>query len=112
MTQLTIMKYVFEVTIKDGCSAEDYIAVWQAESAIIQKEPGARGTRLHRRIDQPNIFVAIATWESKEFRDAALSRLQGDAQINAIRRKHEHLVDFRLIGELEEPEYEVLPPTS
>jgi heme-degrading monooxygenase HmoA len=103
------MKYIFEVTIKSGCRAEEYIEAWEAESEIIQRQPGARGTRLHRRIDQPDKFLAIATWESKELRDKALASLEANSEIMAIRQKHEPLVDFQLLGEFEDPEWEVMP---
>ncbi len=103
------MKYIFEVTIKPGRSIEEYAKTWTEESEIIQKEPGACGTRLHRVIGQENRLIAIASWESKEQRDAAIRKLESDEQFKALRAKHGGIVDFHLIGEIEEPEWVVLP---
>lgn len=66
-------RYVFEARVRPGCSEEQYIDAWRAGSDVIQREPGALGTRLHRK--EPGILVAIATWESKAARDAASRRL-------------------------------------
>ena len=38
------MKYIFEVTVKDGHSAEEYADAWVRASELIQQAPGARGT--------------------------------------------------------------------
>ena len=99
------MKYIFEVTINPGWRIEDYVKVWQAESEIIQREPGARGTMLHRPVNQSDRLLAIATWESKALRDAALERLKNDPEIVKLRRRREPIVTFRLIGEFEDPEW-------
>ena len=103
------MKYVFEVKVNPGYRIEDYVQAWLAESEIIQREPGARGTKLHRCIGQPDRVVAIASWESKCLRDEALDRLKDDPEINAIRKSHAKMVTFHLIGELEDPEWTVFP---
>lgn len=106
------MKYIFEVTINPGCRMEDYVRAWKAESEIIQRQPGARGTRLHRLIGCDGKLLAIASWESKAMRDAAFDRLKDDDKINEIRKSHEHLVEFHLIGEFEDPDWIVLPPDT
>src|SRR5262245_27322546 len=103
------MKYIFEVTINPGCSEPDYVDTWIEESQIIQREPGAMGTRLHRRIDEPGKLIAIASWESKQHRDAAMERLRDNPEVQAMRRRQQELVQFRLIGEVNEPEWQVLP---
>ena len=59
------MKYIFEVTVKDGHSAEEYADAWVRASELIQQAPGARGTELHRKIGEPNKLIAIASWDSK-----------------------------------------------
>src|SRR5690606_1405607 len=64
------MKYIFEVHIKDGHTAEEYADAWVRASEIIQRAPGARGTELHRKIGDPRTLIAIASWDSKEQRDA------------------------------------------
>ncbi len=103
------MKYIFEVTINPGFKAEDYAEIWEAESKIIQREPGACGTRLHRCIGMPSKLVAIASWQSKEMRDAAFKRLEEHDELIMLRARHEKVVTFHLIGEFEEPDWIVLP---
>jgi hypothetical protein len=102
------MYFIFEVRIKDGYRAEDYASVWLRASKLIQRSPGARGTRLHRKVGDPSVLLAIATWESKEARDAMEEELaQGIADLIDSQSDY---VDIRLIGEFEAPEWEVLPP--
>lgn len=104
------MHFIFEVHIKPGYSAEQYADVWVRASKLIQRATGARGTRLHRKIGDPNVLLAIASWESKELRDAMESRR--DPEIEAIIRSAAPFVDIRVIGEFEDPEWIVLPPHS
>ena len=63
-------KFIWKITIKDSLKVEPFIENWRKASEVLQEYPGAKGTRLHRDIDDPNTFVAIAEWESKEARDA------------------------------------------
>ena len=44
------MIFVFEIRTQPGYSAEQYADAWLRASEIIQQAPGARGTRLHRKI--------------------------------------------------------------
>lgn len=101
------MIYVFEVRVKPGCRAEDYADAWVRASEIIQRAPGARGTRLHRKIDDPDVLLAIATWSSKEARDA----MEGNRPENVKRIIAEQaaFVDVRIVGEFEEPDWVVEP---
>ncbi len=101
------MIYVFEVRVKPGGRAEDYADAWVRASEIIQRAPGARGTRLHRKIDDPGVLLAIATWSSKEARDA----MEGDRPENVKRIIAEQaaFVDVRIVGEFEEPDWVVEP---
>ena len=87
------MKYLFEVHIKPGHHAEEYADAWVRASEIIQQAPGARGTELHRKLDDPNVLIAIASWESKAARDAMEA----------------HVCDIRPLGEFDEPEWVVRP---
>ena len=64
------MHFIFEVHVKPGHTAEQYAQAWVRASEIIQQASGARGTRLHRKIGDPMILLAIASWDSKEQRDA------------------------------------------
>lgn len=102
------MKYLFEVHIKPGHTAEEYADAWVHASRIIQQAPGARGTRLHRKIDDPNTLLAIASWDSKPDRDAMEDR--HDANVAAIIKSATPACEIRLIEEFDEPEWVVLPP--
>ena len=64
------MQYIFEVHLKPGYRAEQYAQAWVRASRLIQRAPGAQGTRLHRKVGDPSRLLAIATWASKEARDA------------------------------------------
>ena len=39
-------------------------------ASFTQQAPGARGTRLHRKIGDDRTLLAIASWDSKAARDA------------------------------------------
>jgi len=102
------MKFIFRIRVRPGHTAEEYAAAWVRASEIIQQAPGARGTRLHRRIGKPDELLAIASWDSKGARDAA----PHDPRVDAILKEAAKYVDIEVIGELEEPEWVVLPPRS
>lgn len=101
------MLFVFEVHVKPGHRAEDYAQAWTDASRLIQRAPGARGTRLHRKIGDPQVLLAIANWDSKAARDAMEGR--ADERIAAIIASQAPFVDVRVIGEFEDPEWVVLP---
>ncbi|MFA7553920.1 MAG: antibiotic biosynthesis monooxygenase family protein [Spongiibacteraceae bacterium] len=104
------MKYLFEVHIKPGHKAEEYADAWIRASKIIQQAPGARGTELHRKLDDPSVLIAIATWESKEQRDAMESH--HDENVATIIRSAAPFCDIHPIGEFDDPEWVVMPPKS
>jgi len=60
------MKYLFEVHIRDGHTAEEYADAWVRASELIQQAPGARGTELHRKIGEPS--ASRISWESSRAR--------------------------------------------
>ena len=97
------MIYVFEVRIRPGHTAEAYADAWVRASEIIQSAPGARGTRLHRKIGEPDVLLAIASWESKADRDAM--EADPSATVQRIIREAAEFVDIRVIGEFDEPEW-------
>ncbi|MGE3297727.1 MAG: antibiotic biosynthesis monooxygenase [Porticoccaceae bacterium] len=101
------MKFIFEVRVKPGYSVEEYAAAWVQASEIIQRTAGARGTYLHRKIGDPDCVLAIAHWDSKAARDAKDDRR--DETVRAILEKHAQTCEIRVIGEFEEPEWQVLP---
>ncbi len=104
------MHFIFEVHVRPGYSAEQYAEAWLRASRIIQSAPGAQGTRLHRKIGDPNVLLAIATWESKAIRDAM--EAQHNEQVQAIIATQAEFVEVRVIGEFEAPEWVVLPGTE
>lgn len=101
------MLFVFEVHVKPGHGAESYAAAWVEASRLIQQAPGARGTRLHRKIGDPDVLLAIASWDSKAARDAMEGK--PDARIAEIIRAQAEFVDVKMIGEFEDPQWMVLP---
>jgi heme-degrading monooxygenase HmoA len=101
------MHFLFEVHVKPGYTAEQYAEAWVRASRLIQQAPGARGTRLHRKIGDPNVLLALATWESKAARDAMESRQS--EEIRAIIDQQAEFVEVRVIGEFEAAEWVVEP---
>jgi len=101
------VKYIFEVHIKEGFTAEDYADAWVRASEIIQRAPGALGTELHRKIDDPKILIAIAHWESKTARDAMES--EHNEEVAEIIRSAAPYCEIRPLGEFEDPEWVVEP---
>lgn len=102
------MKFIFEVRVKPGYSAEEYAEAWVEASEIIQQASGARGTYLHRKIGEPDKLLAIAHWESKAARDAKDDRR--DETVRRILDKHARTCEITVIGEFEDPEWQVVPP--
>lgn len=56
------MKFIFEVRMKPGYTVDEYAEAWIRASEVIQRTPGALGTRLHRKIGEPDTLLAIASW--------------------------------------------------
>ena len=101
------MIFVFEVVISPGYSAEAYADAWVRASEIIQSAPGARGTRLHRKIGDDHRLLAIASWESKARRDQMEASPSDEVQ--RIILEQAEFVDVRVIGEFDDPEWVVEP---
>ena len=104
------MFFLFLVRVKPGYRAEQYADAWVRASEIIQRAPGARGTRLHRKIGDDSTLLAMASWESKEQRDAMESH--HPEEVRRIIAEQAEFVDIEVVGEFEDPEWEVIPPTS
>lgn len=102
------MHFIFEVHMKPGYPPERYAEAWLRASELIQRAPGALGTRLHRKIGEPDVLLAIATWESKAARDEMEAK--ADEQVAAIIREQAQFVEVKVIGEYEAPEWEVVIP--
>jgi len=101
------MIFVFEVHVHPGYTAEAYADAWVRASEIIQQAPGARGTRLHRKIGAPTRLLAIASWDSKPARDAMETNPSDEVQ-RIIARQAE-FVDVKVIGEFDDPGWVVEP---
>ena len=102
------MKFIFEVRVKPGFSVDEYAKGWVEASEIIQQSAGAKGTYLHRIIGHSDTVLAIAHWESKAHRDAKDD--SRSAKVKAILEKHAKVVEVSVIGEYDEPQWQVLPP--
>ncbi len=100
------MNFIFKIRVRPGHSAEEYAAAWVRASAIIQRAPGARGTRLQRRIGKPDELIAIASWDSKALRDAA----PHDPEVDEVLKAAAKYVDIEVIGEFEDADWTVRPP--
>ena len=97
------MHFLFEVHVKPGYTAEQYADAWVRASEIIQQAPGARGTRLHRKIGEPDVLLAIATWESKAQRDAM--EANENEFVREIIAEQARFCDVRVIGEFEDADW-------
>lgn len=102
------MIFVFEVHVKPGYTAEQYADAWVRASRLIQRAKGARGTRLHRKLDDPGVLLAIASWASKAQRDAMEN--SPSREIRDIIASQAEYVNIRVVGEFEDPEWVVEPP--
>ena len=101
------MKFIFEVRMKPGFTVEEYAEGWVKASKIMQQTPGARGTYLHRKLGCDDTVLAIAHWDSKEARD--LKDDSASETVRSILAKHAKNCDITIIGEFEEPEWQVIP---
>lgn len=101
------MIFVFEVHVHPGYTAAAYAEAWVRASEIIQRAPGARGTRLHRKIGDERTLLAIASWDSKAERDAM--ETNPSAEVRRIIAGQAEFVDVRVIGEFEDPDWVVMP---
>lgn len=104
---LNTMKYIFEVLVDESYNPENYARAWVEASELIQQAPGARGTFLHRDLNNPYRLLAIAHWDSKENRDQSKDRQ--DPAVKAIVESQAEHCQIRLVGEFAEPDWQVLP---
>lgn len=104
------MIFVFEVALQPGYTAEQYAQAWTDASRIMQQAPGARGTRLHRKIGDDSTLLAIASWETKACRDEMETALPQRAR--EIIEQQAAFVTVKVLGEYEDPEWIVSPASS
>jgi hypothetical protein len=94
-------RIVFEQHVRDG-EEEAFIEHWQANSDVIQKFPGARGTGLFRNLGVPSVLYAFADWESKEARELATQAIGEVEGLAHKLRDHEQFVNRTVVvAELE-----------
>ncbi len=101
------MIYVFEVQVNEDYTAEAYAEAWVRASRLIQRSPGARGTRLHRKIGDGRRLLAIAHWATKAERDAM--EAAPPARVAEIIAGQAEFVSIRVVGEFEDPDWVVEP---
>lgn len=98
-------RYVFRVDFEDDHRRDQFIEHWKEGSALIQTLPGSRGTRLHSMQGSTSV-MAIAEWDSKDLRDAAMNHLQAGESDVSIRwlamPRNEDFGEVTLLGEIDE----------
>lgn len=106
-------RFVFEIKVKPGLE-EAFIENWREGSMPIQEYEGARGTRLHQKVGESGTYVAIAEWESHEYRQQAMADIRLGESERAKRvhewKGNEAFGEVVIIGELVEID-SALPPS-
>ncbi len=95
-------RVIFKHHPKSG-QEEAYIAQWKKGSDVIQQQKGARGTKLFRKIGEPEYLYAMAEWESKDARNKAIENIkQNLPNAEEILKKHETFLEtHETFGEFE-----------
>lgn len=94
-------RIIFKHHLKEN-QEDAFIKQWQKGSDIIQTYPGALGTKLFRKKDEPGYLYAMAEWESKEARDAAVAAIKERPDAEEVLHKHETFLNSHVIlGEFE-----------
>lgn len=107
------MKYLFQINLKEGVAVEQYVEAWKKGSELIQKYPGAKGTRLLQKIEEPDTLIAMAEWDSLEARNAAMDALKRtDPQTQEIWKAHAQIAAITYLGAFDETEWIVLPEAN
>lgn len=104
-------RFVFEIKVLDG-QDDTFIEHWREGSKPIQEYDGARGTRLHKKLGEEHTYIAIAEWESREKRQAAIHEINVGETERAKRVKewgnNEDFGGVTILGEIDEI-YAVIP---
>ncbi|MHB1865279.1 MAG: antibiotic biosynthesis monooxygenase family protein [Candidatus Saccharimonadales bacterium] len=107
-------RFVFEIKVRPG-EDETFIEHWREGSKPIQEYPGAKGTRLHKKLGETSTYIAIAEWESKDARKAAMDEIHEGVTERAKRvhewGNNEDFGEVTIIGELDEID-SALPPSQ
>ncbi len=105
-------RFIFETRVRPG-EDEAFIRNWHDFSVPIQKYPGARGTRLHTKRGEEHVYIAIAEWNSREAREAAMADIRKNesdlAQQANAGRQNEDYGEVTVLAEVDEIDI-VMPP--
>ncbi len=77
-------RLVFTISFPSDDALLKYAAYWSELSQIIQKEPGARGTRLHKIAGPTPTILVIAEWGSAEARMAAYRKMNAEVEVDTV----------------------------
>ncbi len=68
----------------DPAEADQFLAAWTTDAAIMKRQPGFISTQLHRGIAGSSVFVNYAVWEST----ASFKRAFGNPEFQASLRDY------------------------
>ena len=106
-------RFVFEIKVIP-CLEEVFIENWREGSMPIQEYEGACGTRLHQKIGETGVYIAIAEWESQEHRQHAMADKHLGESDRAKRvhewKENEAFGEVTILGELVEIDSALPPP--
>jgi len=101
---------MYRVILKDipkKDQEKEYIAQWQKGSDVIQTYPGALGTKLFRKADEPGVIYAIADWVSREDRKSAFEKIRKErpdaeevlSKFKDFLESRETIAEYELVAE-------------
>jgi heme-degrading monooxygenase HmoA len=105
------MKGVFLWKVRPGMEAE-FERRWVAGSERWQRKPGARGTRLHRGVEDGSLYLGYASWESLGHRQRAEEMMRAEEAAEPALfevSRTDHVAEFSLVGFFDEPHVSVMP---
>jgi hypothetical protein len=95
-------RFIFGVRFRSEEALAAFIPHWEATSRIIQQEPGACGTKLHR-LQGELAVLAIAEWTSKEARDNAFIAIEKKYHsAHPVRQSNSQFGDVFIVGNADE----------
>jgi heme-degrading monooxygenase HmoA len=65
----------------DPAEADQFMAAWSADAAIMKRQPGFISTQLHRGIAGSSVFLNYAVWESTALFKRAFSNPEFQAKL-------------------------------
>jgi hypothetical protein len=103
------MKAVFVWRAEAG-KEEEFERRWELGSRIVQKHEGAQGTRLHRSVTDPRIFLGYASWTTFEDRERMEEELAAEYEQQPWDRSRD-ISELLFAGFFDDPHMEVQPET-